>query len=98
MSELRRSIGAAKAGEPERYVVLGLGADVADWRRNNGIPLRLVTAVTTTHSRALRGRSAPFTLVTLPSWASASKRVKAEVEENLCIIEACTPFELALTD
>jgi hypothetical protein len=68
-----------------RYVVLGLSRDAEEWRRARGLSRRDVIHVSTTRAHAVRGLSGPFEVITLPSWTSASKRVRTEVEQDLAI-------------
>jgi hypothetical protein len=72
-------------GRKTRYVVCGNVPDVEAWRRERGLSRRDVIAQSTTSRHTLRGLSGSFEVVELPSWASASEPVRAEVERNLAI-------------
>jgi hypothetical protein len=74
-----------------RYVVCGNVPEIEAWRRERGLSRRDVIAQSTTSRHALRGLSGPFEVVELPSWASASERVRAEVEKNLAIARLAEP-------
>jgi len=74
----------------DRYIVCGPVHETARWRRERGIPVRDVIAVSTTQGhRALRGlatRGVRYTLVVHESWSQAPASVRLAVLSDLEVL------------
>lgn len=72
-----------------RFIVCGTVPAIERWRRSRALQHRDVVRCSTTQGHlALRGLGGDVTVVYLPDWASASERVRTEVDRTLRVIAA----------